>query len=64
MGVIVGGLMCVVFDVMGVQNVVVKSYGLMNLYNFVCVMLDGLCKQLILVDIVVKCGKFVEEILG
>lgn len=41
-GVIVGGVMCVVLEVVGVQNVLVKCYGFINLVNVVCVMFNGL----------------------
>lgn len=41
-GIIVGGLMCVVFEMLGVKDVVLKLLGLQNFYNMICVILDGL----------------------
>lgn len=63
-GIIVGGVMCVVLEVVGVYNVLVKVYGFINLINVVCVIIDGLENMNFLEMVVVKCGKFVEEILG
>ncbi len=63
-GVIAGGPMRAVFDVMGVQNVVAKSHGSTNPYNLVRATLDGLRKQSTPGDIAAKRGKSVEEILG
>lgn len=60
-GVIVGGVMCVVLEVVGVKNVLVKVIGLCNLINLVCVIVKGLIVVQLLVCIVVKCGKKVEE---
>jgi len=63
-GVIAGGPMRAVFDVMGVQNVVAKSHGSTNPYNLVRATLDGLRKQSTPADIAAKRGKSVEDILG
>jgi small subunit ribosomal protein S5 len=63
-GVIAGGPMRAVFDVMGVQNVVAKSHGSTNPYNLVRATLDGLRKQSTPGDIAAKRGKSVEDILG
>ena len=61
-GVIAGGPMRAVFDVMGVQNVVAKSLGSSNPYNLVRATLDGLRKQSTPSDIAAKRGKSVEDI--
>ena len=61
-GVIAGGPMRAVFDVMGVHNVVAKSLGSSNPYNLVRATLDGLRKQSTPSDIAAKRGKSVEEI--
>ena len=63
-GIIAGGPMRAVFDVMGVQNVVAKSHGSTNPYNLVRATLDGLRKQSTPGDIAAKRGKSVEDILG
>ena len=63
-GIIAGGPMRAVFDVMGVQNVVAKSHGSTNPYNLVRATLDGLRKQSTPADIAAKRGKSVEDILG
>ena len=61
-GVIAGGPMRAVFDMMGVHNVVAKSLGSSNPYNLVRATLDGLRKQSTPSDIAAKRGKSVEEI--
>ena len=61
-GVIAGGPMRAVFDVMGVHNVVAKALGSSNPYNLVRATLDGLRKQSTPSDIAAKRGKSVEEI--
>lgn len=63
-GVIAGGPMRAVFEVVGVQNVVAKSHGSTNPYNLVRATVDGLLKQSTPADIAAKRGKSVEEILG
>lgn len=63
-GVIAGGPMRAVFDVMGVHNVVAKSLGSSNPYNLVRATLDGLRKQSTPADIAAKRGKSVEDITG
>jgi small subunit ribosomal protein S5 len=63
-GVIAGGPMRAVFEVMGVTNVVAKSIGSTNPYNLVRATLDGLAKMNAPSDIAAKRGKSVEEILG
>jgi small subunit ribosomal protein S5 len=63
-GVIAGGPMRAMFEVLGVTNVVTKSLGSANPYNLVRATLDGLKKQSTPADIAAKRGKSVEEILG
>jgi small subunit ribosomal protein S5 len=63
-GVIAGGPMRAVFDVMGIHNVVAKSLGSSNPYNLVRATLNGLSKQSTPSDIASKRGKSVEEITG
>ncbi|MBS0309087.1 MAG: 30S ribosomal protein S5 [Proteobacteria bacterium] len=63
-GVIAGGPMRAIFEVMGVTNVVAKSYGSTNPYNMVRATLDGLTKMNTPSEIAAKRGKSVEEILG
>jgi len=63
-GVIAGGPMRAIFEVMGVTNVVAKSFGSTNPYNMVRATLDGLSKMNTPSDIAAKRGKSVEEILG
>lgn len=63
-GVIAGGPMRAVFDVMGITNVVAKSIGSTNPYNMVRATLDGLRKMSTPSEIAAKRGKTVEEILG
>jgi len=63
-GVIAGGPMRAVFDVMGITNVVAKSIGSTNPYNMVRATLDGLRKMSTPYEIAAKRGKTVEEILG
>src|SRR5436190_7263617 len=63
-GVIAGGPMRAIFEVMGVTNVVAKSNGSTNPYNLVRATLDGLAKMSTPSEIAAKRGKSVEEILG
>lgn len=63
-GVIAGGPMRAVFDVMGVRNVVAKSHGSTNPYNLVRATLNALEKLRTPAEIAAKRGKSVEEILG
>jgi len=63
-GVIAGGPMRAIFDVMGVRNVVAKSLGSSNPYNLVRATLNGLRASLTPAEIAAKRGKSVEEILG
>jgi small subunit ribosomal protein S5 len=63
-GVIAGGPMRAVFDVMGVRNVVAKSLGSSNPYNMVRATLNGLRACSTPAEVAAKRGKSVEEILG
>jgi small subunit ribosomal protein S5 len=63
-GVIAGGPMRAIFDVLGVHNVVAKSLGSTNPYNLVRATLNGLSLSSTPADIAAKRGKTVEELLG
>ncbi len=63
-GVIAGGPMRAIFEVMGVRNVVAKSLGSSNPYNMVRATLNGLRASMTPSEIAAKRGKTVEEILG
>ncbi|MEB0031490.1 30S ribosomal protein S5 [Undibacterium sp. RTI2.1] len=63
-GVIAGGPMRAIFEVLGVVNVVAKSNGSTNPYNMVRATLDGLSKMSTPSEIAAKRGKTLEEILG
>jgi small subunit ribosomal protein S5 len=63
-GVIAGGPMRAIFEVLGVVNVVAKSNGSTNPYNMVRATLDGLSKMSTPSEIAAKRGKSLEEILG
>ena len=63
-GIIAGGPMRAVFEVMGVTDVLAKCLGSTNPYNVVRATLDGLLKINTPAEIAAKRGKTVEEILG
>ncbi len=63
-GVIAGGPMRAIFEVLGVTNVVAKSTGSTNPYNMVRATLNGLLKMNTASEIAAKRGKSVEKILG
>ncbi|ETD72808.1 30S ribosomal protein S5 [Pelistega indica] len=63
-GVIAGGPMRAIFEVMGVRNVVAKSLGSSNPYNLVRATLNGLNASMTPSEVAAKRGKTVEEILG
>jgi small subunit ribosomal protein S5 len=63
-GVIAGGPLRAIFDVMGVTNVVAKSIGSTNPYNMVRATINGLSKMSTPAEIAAKRGKSIEEILG
>ena len=61
-GIIAGGAMRAVFDVMGVTNIVAKAHGSTNPYNIVRATINGLLAQSTPSEIAAKRGKSVEEI--
>jgi small subunit ribosomal protein S5 len=63
-GVIAGGPMRAVFDVMGVRNVVAKSHGSTNPYNMVRATLNALARLRTPSEIAAKRGMTVEQISG
>jgi small subunit ribosomal protein S5 len=63
-GVIAGGPMRAIFDVMGIRNIVAKSHGSTNPYNMVRATLNALENLRTPGEIAAKRGKAVEEILG
>ena len=63
-GIIAGGPMRAVFEVMGVTDIVAKSLGSTNPYNLVRATLDALRHTSTPAEIAAKRGKTVEEIFG
>jgi small subunit ribosomal protein S5 len=63
-GVIAGGPMRAVFEVMGVTDIVTKSHGSTNPYNMVRATLDALKRSTTASEVAAKRGKSVEDILG
>jgi small subunit ribosomal protein S5 len=63
-GVIAGGPMRAIFEVMGVTNVVAKSHGSTNPYNMVRATLDALKRLSTPGEIAAKRGKTVEELFS
>ena len=63
-GIIAGGPMRAVFEVMGVTDIVCKSLGSTNPYNLVRATLDALKNTSTPADIAAKRGLTVEQILG
>jgi small subunit ribosomal protein S5 len=63
-GIIAGGPMRAVFEVMGITDIVAKSLGSSNPYNMVRATLDALNNCTTPAEIAAKRGKTVEEILG
>jgi small subunit ribosomal protein S5 len=63
-GVIAGGPMRAIFEVMGVSNIVAKSHGSSNPYNMVRATIDALQNLNTPAEIAAKRGMSVEEILG
>ena len=63
-GIIAGGAMRAVFEVMGMTNVVAKAHGSTNPYNIVRATINGLQAMNTPAEIAAKRGKSVEEILG
>ena len=62
-GIIAGGPMRAVFEVMGVTNILAKCFGSTNPYNVVRATLNGLLAMNTPAEIAAKRGKKVEEIL-
>jgi len=62
-GIIAGGAMRAVFEVMGVHNVLAKCLGSTNPYNVVRATLNGLSKMSTPSEIAAKRGKSVAEIM-
>jgi small subunit ribosomal protein S5 len=63
-GIIAGGPMRAVFEVMGVTNVLAKCHGSTNPYNVVRATLNGLIEMKRPSEIAAKRGKTIEEIFG
>ena len=63
-GIIAGGPMRAIFEVMGVTNVVAKSHGSSNPYNMVRATLNALSNMNTPSEIAAKRGKSIEEIFG
>ncbi|SFO02491.1 small subunit ribosomal protein S5 [Formivibrio citricus] len=63
-GIIAGGPMRAVFEVMGIHNITAKCHGSTNPYNIVRATLDGLAKLNTPAEIAAKRGMTVEDILG
>ena len=63
-GIIAGGPMRAVFEVMGVTDIVAKSLGSSNPYNMVRATFDALRRSTTPSNIAAKRGKSVEEIFG
>jgi small subunit ribosomal protein S5 len=63
-GIIAGGPMRAVFEVVGVSNVLAKCLGSTNAYNVVRATLNGLLAMNSPAEIAAKRGKSVEELMG
>jgi small subunit ribosomal protein S5 len=63
-GIIAGGPMRAVFEVMGINDIVAKSLGSSNPYNMVRATLDALTSATTPGNIAAKRGKSIEEIFG
>lgn len=63
-GIIAGGAMRAVFEVLGVKNVLAKTYGSTNAVNVVRATINGLTAMATPESIAAKRGKTVEQILG
>ena len=63
-GIIAGGPMRAVFEVLGITDIVAKSLGSTNPYNLVRATLDALKRTSTPAEIAAKRGKTVEEIFG
>jgi small subunit ribosomal protein S5 len=63
-GIIAGGPMRAMFEVLGITDIVAKSHGSTNPYNMVRATLDALSKMQSAQEVAMKRGKTVEEILS
>jgi small subunit ribosomal protein S5 len=63
-GIIAGGPMRAVFEVMGVTDIVAKSHGSTNPYNMVRATLDALRRSTTAGEVAAKRGKSVEELFS
>ena len=63
-GIIAGGPMRAVFEVMGVTDIVAKSHGSTNPYNMVRATLNALTRSTTPAEVAAKRGKTVEEIFN
>jgi len=63
-GIIAGGPMRAVFEVMGVTDIVAKSLGSTNPYNMVRATLNALRRSTTAAEVAAKRGKTVEEIFN
>jgi small subunit ribosomal protein S5 len=61
-GIIAGGPMRAVFEVMGITDIVAKSHGSSNPYNMVRASLDALIKSTTAAEVAAKRGKSVEDL--
>ncbi len=63
-GIIAGGPMRAIFEVMGVTDIVAKSHGSTNPYNMVRATLDALKRSTTPAEVAAKRGKTVEELFN
>ena len=63
-GIIAGGPMRAVFEVVGITDIVAKSHGSSNPYNMVRATLDALSNCTTASNVAAKRGKSVEELFG
>ena len=63
-GIIAGGPMRAVFEVIGITDIVAKSHGSSNPYNMVRATLDALRNSTTAADVAAKRGKSVEDIFA
>jgi small subunit ribosomal protein S5 len=63
-GIIAGGPMRAIFEVMGITDIVAKSHGSTNPYNMVRATLDALNNSSTPAEVAAKRGKSVEELFA
>jgi small subunit ribosomal protein S5 len=63
-GIIAGGPMRAVFEVLGITDIVAKSHGTSNAYNMVRATLDALRRSTTAAEVAAKRGKSVEDIFN